>query len=214
MNKLGFIKYLIKLSNEYDSNVHKYYPDEELRNNYNNKLCLDFNLDKTIHIEINLHLKINDNIIEDISNKIKEIKLINKKFVLVPCTIVKKNISHAVLIVYYKNMNKFYICDSTSQHGNNQETMNKLVELYKIIFDNYEIICYQIQDLESNKYIKYKDSEYLSGYCLAWSFLLSYLLIKYNWVGIDKLVECMLWNIEYSPKLARKLIRGFIVYMS
>lgn len=39
MNELGFIKYLIKLSNKYDSNIHKYFPNQELRNHYNKKLC-------------------------------------------------------------------------------------------------------------------------------------------------------------------------------
>lgn len=215
MNDLGFIKYLIKLSNEYDSNIHKYYPTGELRNHYNQKICEKFNLDKIIDLEINFNLRTNDFPINNLLNKIKEIKLINKKFVIIPCRIIIKNISHAVVIVYYKNTNKFYICDSTNQHGNNPDTLNKLIELYKIIFDNnYKIICYSIQDLEkNNNYIKYKDNEYSRGYCLAWSYLLSYLLIKYNWIEIEKLTECMMWNIEYSPKLARKLIRGFIVYM-
>ena len=215
MNELNFIKYLIKLSNKYDSNFHKYFPDQELKNNYDKNLCKNFNLDSNtiINIQINLNKK-KEEIIDDILNTIKKIKSINKKFIVCPCRINIKNICHAVLVVYYKNKNKFYICDSASKHGNNQETINKLNEIYKIVFDdNYEIICYSLQDLEkNNKYIGYKNEEYSKGYCLAWSYLLGFILIKYNWIDIDKLIECIKWNIEYSPKIARQLIRGFIIF--
>ena len=215
MIELNFIKYLIKLSNEYDSNFHKYLPDQELRNFYNKKLCKNFNLNPNtlINIQINL-LKKKEEIIDDILDKIKKIKSINKKFILCPCRIIIKNTAHAVLIIYYKNKNKFYICDSENKHGNNQETINKLIQIYEIIFNNnYEILCYSLQDLEkNNKYIGYKSEEYSSGYCLAFSYLLAFILIKYNWIDIIELIECIKWNIEYSPKLARQLIRGFIVF--
>ena len=67
MNELGFIKYLIKLSNKYDSNIHKYFPNQELRNHYNKKLCKkqNINTDTLINIRINL-MENNELIIKNI----------------------------------------------------------------------------------------------------------------------------------------------------
>ena len=116
--------------------------------------------------------------------------------------------------MYYKDENKFYICDSTGEHGDCQKTINCLSRIYKIVFDsNYEIICYSIQDLEKkNKYVGFINGEYSNGYCVAWSYLLANMIIKYNWIQINYLIECIKWNVEYSPKLSRQLIRGFLVY--
>jgi hypothetical protein len=217
MKELNFIKYLIKLSNKYDSNIHKYYPTKELRDLFNEKLCKNFNLDLNtiINIEINL-LKNFNLVVNEISKKVKLIKSINKKFVLCPSRIVIKNISHAILIVYWKDENKFYICDSTGTHGDCQKTSDFLNKIYNVVFDsNYEIICYSIQDLEhKNKYIGFIQGEYSRGYCLAWTYLLGYLIIKYNWMelNLNELIDCVRWNIEYSPKLSRQLVRGFLVY--
>jgi hypothetical protein len=217
MQELKFIKYLIRLSNKYDSITHKYFPDKDLRDLYNQNLCKKFNLipNTIINVEINL-LKNLDLVVKETSEKVKLIKSIKKKFVLCPSRIVLKNISHAVLIVYWKDENKFYICDSTGTHGNCQKTIDTLNQLYRIVFDsNYEIICYSIQDLENkNKHIGFVKGEYTRGYCLAWSYLLAYIIIKYNWVGlgINELIESIKWNVEYSPKTSRQLIRGFVIY--
>lgn len=217
MKELNFIKFLIKLSKNYNASVHKYYPDQELRDLFNIKLCENFNLDLNtiINIQINL-LKDFNIVIKEISEKVKLIKTIRKKFVLCPSRIIVKNIAHSVLIVYWKDENKFYICDSTGTHGDCQKTYETLNKIYDVVFDsNYEIIGYSIQDLEQkNKYVRYLNGEYSRGYCLAWTYLLAYIIIKYNWIGLRTidLIELMKWNIEYSPKLSRQLVRGFLVY--
>lgn len=215
MEELKFIKYLIKLSDKYQSNIHNYFPDKKLRNHYNKILCKKFNLDANtiVNLEINL---LNDFslVVKEINEKVKIIKSINKKFILCPSIIIIKNISHAVLIIYYHNEDKFYICDSTMTHGDCQKTINYLNQLYKITFGiNYEIICYSIQNLENkNKYIGFVDGEYSRGYCMAWSYLLAHTIIKYNWINLTTLIENINWSVEYSPKISRQLIRGFLVY--
>ena len=72
MQELKFIKYLIGLSNKYNSDNHKYFPDKDLRDSYNLNLCKKFSLNPNmiINIEINL-LKNFDLVIDELNQKVK-----------------------------------------------------------------------------------------------------------------------------------------------
>ena len=109
MIELNFIKYLIKLSKKYDPSEHIYIPNNELRKYYNEIISKKYNINQKniINIRINLDYDNDYNIkkLLEIKNYIISLK---KKFILCPCKIFSKNISHAILIIYYKNINKLF----------------------------------------------------------------------------------------------------------
>jgi hypothetical protein len=232
MSRLGFLHFIIGLSCKYNPDIHNYYPDSKQFKNWNEKICKNYSIEQknrfTIIIKLsNNTMKINSNIypldfakfninksFNDLPNEILQIKSTRKKFLTIPTIIIGINCAHSVLIIYRKNLDKFYICDSESVHSHNHQIQTKLNQIYSNIFGHYEILCYSIQNLEhTNKYIGLKYGEFSGGYCMGWTFLLAFLQIKYHWIGIEDLVKKLMWNVEYSPKISRQLIRGFIVFM-
>ena len=216
MIELQFIDYLIKISKKFDTYKYKYYPNYILRDKYTKNLCKKFNIENNSIITLEINLLENYNkIIKYLKKKVLIIKKINKKYVLCPTVLLSDTYCHSYLIVYYKNKNKFYICDSFYFHYDEQTISgDKLKKIYDCVFDcRYEIYCQYLQCLEEdNNYVKYLKNEYSNGYCLAWTYLLCHLIIQYHWCDLKELIDSMIWNLEFSSRFARYLIRGFIVH--
>lgn len=218
MIELQFINYLINLSKKFDPNKHKYFPDEILRDKYSKNLSKKFNIKNNLIINVNINLLHDENcLIEYLKKNVKKIKKIKKKFVLCPTIVLSNTFSHSYLIVYYKNIDKFYICDSYYDYYNINlfdEFNNRLKKIYDNVFeDKYEKISYCLQNLEeNNNYIKYLKNEYSNGYCLAWTYILCHLIIQYHWIELTEMIESIKWNLEFSSRFARQTIRGFIVH--
>lgn len=223
--KMDFIEYLLRKGKYFDIN---YIGTKDRLRHYMKKFNKKFNLEPLTfdnilkvgdenkfivdnRLEINHHFinsdskELVDEYFRRLEKSITSIKNIKKNYTIISTSLVFETKRHAILIVYYRDEDMFYICDSDKVEPHSVY----MLEIYNRIFDErkYEIVHCQFQTIEESI------EKETNGYCFAWSMLLAYCIIKFNNITIEEIVERITWSLDYNPNKMKQLIHGFVSYM-
>ena len=159
----------------------------------------------TNYIEIGFLLKWTDQIYKSIYNSIEKQMVRCKKYAIIPCTCgygKYMECGHMIVVFYLKNVNKFYIFDSSGYTITNTEFKST----FKYLFGNYEYItnAYKLQAKESKITLELDE---VGGYCVVWSCLFIHLYRKFHKShSFDEIVEKILLLNDLE---LRQLVRSF-----